>query len=48
MKTFCACLHKIGSNDVGKCEFTVTHPTFGGGLNYINAVDGRNGYAPEA
>ena len=37
---------KIGGNDVGKCEFTVSHPTFGGGLNYINAVDGRNGYAP--
>ena len=35
---------KIGSNDVGKCEFTVTHPTFDGGLNYINAVDGRNNY----
>ena len=37
---------KIGGNDVGKCEFTVSHPTFDGGLNYINAVDGRNGYAP--
>ncbi len=35
---------KIGKDDVGKCEFTITHPTFGGGLNYINAVDGRNGY----
>ena len=34
----------IGSDDVGKCEFTVTHPTFSGGLNYVNAVDGRNGY----
>ena len=35
---------KIGSDDVGRCEFTVTHPTFSGGLNYVNAVDGRNGY----
>ena len=34
----------IGSDDIGKCEFTVTHPTFSGGMNYINAVDGRNGY----
>ena len=38
---------KIGGNDVGKCEFTVTHPTFAGGLNYVNAVDGRDGYAFE-
>ncbi len=37
----------IGGNDVGSCEFTVTHPTFAGGLNYINAVDGRDGYAVE-
>ena len=29
---------------MGACEFTITHPTFNGGLNYINAVDGRNGY----
>ena len=36
---------KIGGNDVGKCDFTVAHPTFEGGLNYIDAVDGRNGYA---
>ena len=35
---------QIGGDDVGTCEFTVTHPTFGGGINYINAVDGRNGY----
>ena len=34
----------IGSDDVGRCEFTVTHPTFAGGLNYVNAVDGRDGY----
>ena len=36
---------EIGGNDVGKCEFTVAHPTFVGGLNYVDAVDGRNGYA---
>ena len=35
----------INSDDVGSCEFTVTHPTFVAGLNYINAVDGKNGYA---
>ena len=35
---------QIGGDDVGTCEFTVTHPTFSGGINYINAVDGRNGY----
>ena len=35
----------INSDDVGSCEFTVTHPTFAAGLNYINAVDGKNGYA---
>ena len=34
----------IGGDDTGTCEFTVTHPTFTGGINYINAVDGRNGY----
>ena len=35
----------IGADDQGSCEFTVTHPTFEGGFNYVNAVDGRNGYA---
>ena len=40
-------VNKIGSNDVGKCDFTIAHPTFAGGLNYVNAVDGRNGYAPK-
>ena len=40
---------KIGKDDIGSCEFEVTHPTFEGGpaddqMNYINAVDGRNGY----
>ena len=34
----------IGGDDTGTCEFTVTHPTFSGGINYINAVDGRSGY----
>ena len=39
----------IGKDDIGTCEFEVTHPTFVGGpaedqTNYINAVDGRNGY----
>ena len=34
----------ISSSSIGTCEFTVTHPTFDGGINYINAVDGRNGY----
>ena len=38
---------RIGGDDVGKCEFNVTHPTFSGGLNYVNAVDGRDGYAPK-
>ena len=38
---------KIDGNDVGKCDFTIAHPTFSGGLNYVNAVDGRNGYAIE-
>ena len=36
---------KIDGSDVGKCDFTVTHPTFRGGVNYVNAVDGRNNYA---
>ena len=36
----------IGSDDVGTCEFNVTHPTFrsGADMNMINAVDGRDGY----
>ena len=38
---------KIGGDDVGKCDFTISHPTFEGGFNYINAVDGRNNYAPD-
>ena len=39
---------KIGGNDAGSCEFTITHPTFSGGPNYINAVDGRSSTAPES
>ena len=35
---------RISSDSIGTCEFIVTHPTFDGGINYINAVDGRNGY----
>ena len=39
----------IGGDDVGKCEFTVTHPTFStGAVNYVNAVDGLNNAAVEA
>ena len=34
----------ISGSSIGSCEFIVTHPTFDGGINYINAVDGRNGY----
>ena len=39
----------ISGDDIGECQFEVTHPTFRGGdvdlqMNYINAVDGRNGY----
>ena len=36
----------IGSDDVGTCQFNVTHPTFrsGADMNMINAVDGRDGY----
>ena len=37
----------IGGDDTGTCEFTVTHPTFSGGINYINAVDGRSGYVDD-
>ena len=44
MKTSYARSVSIGGDDTGTCEFTVTHPTFSGGSNYINAVDGRSGY----
>ena len=39
------CKANIGGDDVGKCEFTVSHPVFNGGVNYVNAVDGRDQYA---
>ena len=39
------CQETVASNDAGSCEFTVTHPTFQGGVNYISAVDGRNNTA---
>ena len=35
---------RVSSDDTGSCEFEVTHPTFSGGVNYINATDGRSGY----
>ncbi len=34
----------VGGDDVGSCEFTVTTPTFSGGRNVVNAVDGRDNY----
>ena len=37
----------IDGSDIGACGFEVTHPTFGGGFNYVNARDGRGNYAPE-
>ena len=36
------CSATVGSDDVGKCEFTVTSPLFMSGANYINVKDGRN------
>ncbi len=39
------CVARIGGDDVGACEFDITHPTFSGGNNYVNAVDGRNNYS---
>ena len=39
------CVAEVGSNDVGTCEFTVSSPTFSGGPNYVNAVDGRSNIA---
>ena len=35
---------KISGANVGSCEFKITHPTFQGGKNLINAKDGRSGY----
>ena len=40
-------VRSIGGDDTGTCEFIVTHPTFDGGINYINAVDGRSGYVDD-
>ena len=38
----------ISGSDIGKCEFTVNHPTFeGGNKNYVNAKDGRGNYSDE-
>ena len=38
----------IDGSDIGKCEFTINHPTFeGGNKNYVNAKDGRGTYATE-
>ena len=39
---------RIGGDDVGKCDFKVTHPTFTGGINYVNARDGRSNHGPKA
>ena len=36
------CSATVGSDDVGKCDFTVTSPLFKSGANYINVKDGRN------
>ena len=36
------CSGTVGSDDVGKCEFTVTSPLFKSGDNFINVKDGRN------
>ena len=41
------CQEDVGSDDTASCEFTVTHPTFTGGPNYISAVDGRDNKASE-
>ena len=38
----------IGGDDIGKCEFTVSHPTFSGGINYVNARDGRSQFGRKA
>ena len=39
------CVAEVGGDDVGTCEFTVSSPTFKGGDNYVNAVDGRSNIA---
>lgn len=42
---FTLCSTVVGSDDVGSCTFEVTVPPFVGGMNYVNAVDGRNNKA---
>ena len=44
---FTLCSTVVGSDDVGKCTFEVTVPPFVGGMNYVNAVDGRSNRAYE-
>ena len=39
------CQETVDGDDTATCEFTVTHPTFQGGINYISAVDGRDNKA---
>ena len=41
------CVAEVGGDDVGTCEFTVSSPTFSGGDNYVNAVDGRSNIASD-
>ena len=41
------CVAEVGGDDVGTCEFTVSSPTFSGGPNYVNAVDGRSNIASD-
>ena len=39
---------RVGSNDVGSCEFIVNNPPFVPGLNFVNAVDGRGQRATDS
>ena len=41
------CVAEVGGDDVGTCSFTVSSPTFSGGDNYVNAVDGRSNIASD-
>ena len=41
------CVAEVSGDDVGTCEFTVSSPTFSGGDNYVNAVDGRSNIASD-
>ena len=45
---FTLCSAVVGKNDVGTCDFLVSVPPFQGGMNYVNAVDGRNKKAWES